>query len=127
MTEFKIGSNNVYGTIPTELGLLTAATLFSLKAMSLNGSIPSELGYFGEVLGSCLYLNNNFLTSTIPSQLGRLTALTDKMYLNLNSLSNSLPTELGQLTGLVASGSFIVTSNFLTSTIPSQVPSALDT
>lgn len=38
------GENNLRGTIPTELGLLTALTELDLRFNPIFGSIPSEIG-----------------------------------------------------------------------------------
>lgn len=69
----RVEANSFVGTIPTELGLLTALSL--------------------------LYLNTNKLVGTIPTVLGHMTAL-ESMYLTHNSLSGSIPTEFGRMTAL---------------------------
>ena len=45
------------------------------------------------------YIDANLLTGTVPSELGRLTALTE-LGLSFNMLTDVIPSELGRLTGL---------------------------
>ncbi len=88
---------NLNGSIPTELGNLTALTSLSLSLNDLTGSIPSELGNLTALTN--LNLSINYLTGSIPSELGNLTALTN-LSLSLNDLTGSIPSELGNLTAL---------------------------
>ncbi|KAK3281086.1 hypothetical protein CYMTET_11104, partial [Cymbomonas tetramitiformis] len=69
----------------------------SLSRHSLTGTLPSQLGQLTAV--TYLYLHYNSLTGTIPSQLGQLTAMTT-LYLYYNSLTGTIPSQLGQLTAL---------------------------
>ena len=64
-----------------------------------------------------LYLHNNQLTGSIPSEIGNLTNLT---YLNLgnNQLTGSIPSEIGNLTNLT---SLIFSGNQLTVGIPESI------
>ena len=87
-----LDNNNLDGTLPTEMFLLSNLTL--------------------------LNLSNNSLSNTIPSSLQNLTSLT---YINLayNALNGSIPaTLLTQLTALEQLG---LDSNLLTGTIPSGI------
>ena len=61
-------SNNLSGSIPTELGLLTELSKLDLKHNTLTGSIPTELGLLTEL--SVMYLYKNNLNGTIPTELG---------------------------------------------------------
>ena len=45
-------------------------------------------------------LYSNRLSSSLPTEVGRMTALTAEFEAHANSLSASLPSELGALTGL---------------------------
>jgi len=74
ITRLHIGSMCA-GTIPTQLGQLTALTWLSFYRSSL-------------------------LTGTIPMQLGQLTALTSLSFTSAASLTGTIPTYLGQLTAL---------------------------
>ena len=85
------------GTIPPELGLLTALTLLDLDVSRLSGTIPSELG--GLTRLTKLSLVSNRLVGTIPSQLGQLTLLIT-LSLWANQLTGAIPNALAQLTRL---------------------------
>lgn len=85
------------GTIPSEIGLLTALTKLVIEASQptkLTGTIPSEIGLLTDV--GHLSFFDQALTGTIPSEFGLLTALT-QLYLDANSLTGSIPSELGDL------------------------------
>ena len=58
---------------------------------SLSGELPSQLGRLTAL--TYLFLNYNSLEGTLPSQLGRLTALTH-LHLRGNSLEGGLPSAL---------------------------------
>ena len=60
MVELELGSNNLQGTIPTEVGLFTALT-------SGGGGIASDLFY------------DNGLTGSIPSEIGLWTNMHENL------------------------------------------------
>lgn len=66
-------SLNCVGTLPTELGLLTAMTELKIYQNSVYGTLPSELGQLTMI--SKFIFSDNALTGTIPSELGRLTLI----------------------------------------------------
>jgi hypothetical protein len=72
------------GTLPTQLGMLTALTTLTLEALynyqsgrydnvNLTGTLPSELGALTNLVR--LELDGNSLTGTIPSEWARMTRL----------------------------------------------------
>ena len=103
------------GTIPTELGDLTALTELWLYNNKFTGIVPSELGKMKDL--TRLYLYGNHFSGSIPTELGQLVGLTN-LELNYNSLSGSLPTELGKLTSLTK---LFVFDNQLTGSIPTEL------
>ena len=90
-------SENLQGTIPDELGFLTALTELRLHVDQLTGTIPTHLGQLTALTD--LHLGSNQLTGTIPSQLGELSALT-YLALSINQLTGTIPLVLTQLTNL---------------------------
>ena len=109
--------NNLQGTIPDELGLLTALTYLdlSLNRRLASTMIPSQLGELTAL--TFLDLSFNRLASMIPSQLGQLTALTE-LWLYGNQLTGTLPSQLGHLTALKV---LWLDYDQLTGTLPSQL------
>eukprot|EP00533_Pseudo-nitzschia_delicatissima_P004719 CAMPEP_0116095296 /NCGR_PEP_ID=MMETSP0327-20121206/9587_1 /TAXON_ID=44447 /ORGANISM="Pseudo-nitzschia delicatissima, Strain B596" /LENGTH=77 /DNA_ID=CAMNT_0003586953 /DNA_START=339 /DNA_END=572 /DNA_ORIENTATION=- len=62
--------NQLTGTIPTEIGLLTSLTGLYLVYNDLTGNIPSEIGLLKNLKYLKTYRNN--LNDTIPSEVQEL-------------------------------------------------------
>ncbi|MEN8218949.1 MAG: hypothetical protein ABFS56_21775 [Pseudomonadota bacterium] len=73
VSELDLYSNQLSGSIPSQLGNLTQLTMLDLSDNELSGSIPTELGSLTNLMA--LELSDNQLTGSIPSQLGNLTSL----------------------------------------------------
>ena len=112
LTSLDISYNQLSGAIPTQIGSLTALTALDLSANQLSGAIPSQLGSLAAL--TQLYLGSNQLSGAIPTQLGSLSSLTD-LYLGGNRLTGSVPTELGTIATL---GTFSICNNQLTGDLP---------
>ncbi|KAK3261455.1 hypothetical protein CYMTET_29639 [Cymbomonas tetramitiformis] len=97
-TQLSIVGSSLTGTLPTELGTLTALTTLSFDENSLSGTLPAELGSLTGLTSISVY-QNSFIGS-LPAQLGDLTAL-KTMTLSSNCMTGMLPTELGSLTSLL--------------------------
>ncbi|ORY44155.1 hypothetical protein BCR33DRAFT_738308 [Rhizoclosmatium globosum] len=114
-----IGGQNP-GSIPTQIGLLTALTLLDIRNTNFTGTIPTEIGNLGQLKSLRIssnalssvegypreatakfgeFLGYNALSGPIPREIGNLTKLN---YLSLgnNVLSGPIPSEIGYLTGL---------------------------
>jgi hypothetical protein len=135
----KLSENNLTGTVPHELSLLTALeTIYidgnrvigripkSILALSqlvriecgenqLSGTLPTELGGLPSL--KSLVLRKNRLNGTIPSELGMLSLLT-LFRIDGNELEGSLPTTLGLMGKLET---FYADFNSLTGSIPTEV------
>ena len=90
-------SNNLKGSIPSELGDLGSLRRLMLGSNPLGGRIPPELGRLGNL--EELHLIDNKLTGPIPPELGDLGSL-EYLGLSYNDLSGSIPPELGNLSSL---------------------------
>ena len=115
ITRIDVSDNNLHGTIPSELGLMSMLTRLDLEGNSISGTIPSELGMISLMIR--LDLDFNAITGTIPSELGMLKSLA---FLDLgpNSIRGTLPSNLGKLSSLT----FLdVGPNSITGSIPSEV------
>lgn len=89
--------NNLTGSLPAEIGDLSALKVLSLSANALTGPLPGEVGQLSSLLD--LDLNDNNLTSPLPSELFGLSGL-KHLLLGGNSLSGPIPAALGQLSAL---------------------------
>ena len=97
VTQLYLVRKGLSGTIPADLGSLSALTGLYLHRNELTGSIPSHLGELSSLVH--LTLHRNRLWGEMPAALGDLTALT---FLSLygNNLAGELPAELGSLSNL---------------------------
>jgi len=89
--------------------------ILNLNINYLTGSIPAEIGNLTKL--EQLYLDINQLTGSIPVEIGNLTQL---QYLNLarNQLTGSIPVEIGNLTQLKV---LHLVRNQLTGSIPAEI------
>ncbi len=115
VSELKLYYNQLSGTIPPELSLLSHLTVLSLSRNELSGTIPPELSLLSHL--TVLYLSRNELTGTIPPELSLLSNLTG-LYLSRNELTGTIPAELAQLSNLTV---LYLYSNQLSGTIPPEL------
>ena len=90
---------SLFGTISTVIGLLSQLELLYLNDNDyLTGTIPSEIGQLSSL--SYLSLDNSNLDGSIPTQLGALQSLIFLDITSVPSISGTIPTELGALLSL---------------------------
>jgi tRNA A-37 threonylcarbamoyl transferase component Bud32 len=109
-----LDNNSLTGPIPLSLSHLTDLTNLYLGSNQINGSIPPEIGNLKNL--SYLNLSNNNLTGSIPLTLSHLTELT-YLYLDSNQINGSIPVEIANCSSL---DNLSLSHNYLTSSIPSQ-------
>jgi hypothetical protein len=89
--QLKMSNLGLTGSIPPEIGALTALTKVDMSSNSIQGSIPEE--FFGLETLQELYLNTNQLTGTISGSLRNMDTL-KSLYLGQNLLTGGLPSDL---------------------------------
>ena len=97
VTRLYLARRGLTGTMPADLGSLSALTGLYLHRNELTGPIPPQLGELSSLVH--LTLHRNRLSGAVPAALGDLTALT---FLSLygNNLVGAIPAELGSLSSL---------------------------
>ncbi|XP_039684429.1 receptor kinase-like protein Xa21 [Medicago truncatula] len=111
----KFGYNNLNGNLPNDFfNQLPQLENFILKNNQFEGSIPQSIGN----CTSLIYINlaSNFLTGTIPEEIGYLDKL-ELLILYNNRLSGSIPSKIFNMSSLTSLG---VDQNSLSGTIPSN-------
>ncbi len=120
VTTLNLSSNNLNGTIPTEIGNLTSLVTLDLRSNSLSGGIPTEIGSLS--LLQKLDLRNNSLSGSIPTSIDGMSSLRS-LYLVGNNLDGNIPTQLGGLSNL---RTLSLRRNRLVGSIPSEIGSLLN-
>ncbi|KAD5961713.1 hypothetical protein E3N88_13186 [Mikania micrantha] len=83
-----LSKNNLFGSLPTEVGDLKMLTALDLSYNNLSGFIPTSLGDCGSLLR--LFLKGNVFQGTIPSSLSSLKGLLE-LDISNNNLSGQIP------------------------------------
>ena len=139
LTSLSLPSENLAGTVPREIGILTSLTSLDVSGNPLTGSLPVEIGLLTklEVLDVSSTQDSNAevtnrplrrrgledalpqstLSGPIPSEVGLLTSLLT-LDLSGNVLSGSIPSEVGQLEGI---RNLFMNGNLLGEAIPLQL------
>jgi len=119
LSEVVLSSNNLTGSLPSELGDLSDLYWLALSHNQLTGNVPREIGGLSNL--RWLDLSYNQLTDALPSEMGMLTEL-EHLWLHENQFTGQIPSEFGHLINLVALG---LKQNQLTGEIPSDLGNLL--
>ncbi len=87
-------SNNLVGTVPLELGNLSALRTLNLSFNEFTGPIPTEIGFLSQLAD--LNLAANALSGLIPNEFCDLSAL-ENANLRSNRLSGEIPSRITEL------------------------------
>jgi hypothetical protein len=87
VTEVEFEKNNLAGTIPTEIALLSDLAILGMEQGNLTSTIPTEIGLMTNLI--FLDLDYNVLTGSLTSELLSLSSLT-QLDLNNNQLTGSI-------------------------------------
>ena len=120
LVSLSMDSNDLNGTLPPELGMLTTLDYLAMflninTGFDVTGAIPSEVGCLTRL--THLKMQDLGVSGAIPTELGRLSKL-DMLLLEGNRLEGPMPTELSQLRNLTFLG---LSGNHLHGTLPSQL------
>ncbi|XP_074345835.1 LRR receptor-like serine/threonine-protein kinase EFR [Apium graveolens] len=115
MEEMYLYDNQIYGSIPREIGKLVNMIILDLHKNLLTGSIPESVGTLSKL--SLLNLSENNISGAIPTSICNVTQL---FYLNLmnNTLQGSIPAQLFNSATLEQ---FSIAYNRLTGVIPDEI------
>lgn len=117
--EVNLSQNNLFGTIPPEIGNCTNLKGLYLYNNQLTGSIPPEIGNLTNLY--FLSLQENQLTGYIPHEIGDMKQLRIFSF-HSNQLSGPIPKEIGDLTELTH---LFLHTNRLTGPVPEQIVNAV--
>ena len=107
--------NRLVGTIPPEVGNLSALKQLNLGQNELNGPFPLQLLQLGDL--EVLILRRNRLSGPVPAELATITGLRI-LNLGLNQYTGQIPAELGSLVNLEKLNLML---NALTGPIPPEL------
>ena len=91
VTQLKLNSLGLAGTIPSSLGNLENALIINFKENNLFGTLPSQLGYITSLV--LLALESNQLEGSIPESIGNLKRL-KYLFISRNKFTANIPTSL---------------------------------
>lgn len=83
-----LDGNDIFGTIPTQIGLMTGLASVSIANSTLTGTIPTEMGNLHQL--ERLWLFDNQLTGSIPFTLNNLPKL-EVVEFHDNQLKGTMP------------------------------------
>ncbi|KAI5016040.1 hypothetical protein ZWY2020_005772 [Hordeum vulgare] len=90
-----LSSNQLSGSIPTQIEKLSNLEYLYISGNILSGSIPKELGACMKL--QSLKINNNNFSGSLPGAIGNLEGLQITLDVSNNSLSGVLPQQIGKL------------------------------
>jgi len=114
VTQLRLDNNNLVGTLPGNLDILSELSRLQLNANQISGNIPSNIGNLAELKYLLLYTNS--FEGSIPESLGNLSKLLD-LILYENNLTGEIPPGLANLQNL---RDINISRNQLTGSIPTD-------
>jgi len=114
ITQMKLNNNELRGTIPPEIGMLTSLEFIFLSNNDITGTIPTTFHYLSSL--RILRLEGNYISSPIPSSFFD-TPMLETIYLRTNMITGTIPTSFGKLQHL---RQLDMQFSFLTGSIPSE-------
>ena len=90
-------SRSLWGSLPSHLGQLTKLRQMTLWGNQISSTLPTEIGTMSNM--RLMMIGGNPISGTIPSELGNLSALMGLILENNPGLGGTLPIELGRVNG----------------------------
>ncbi|KAL3926750.1 MAG: hypothetical protein SGBAC_013348 [Bacillariaceae sp.] len=112
LTRLVVTNNAIYGSLPTEFGLLTQLERLRTHNNKMVGALPTELGNMNQLLS--LRLGRNQHSGTLPVELANLNQL-ETLHLPRNQFVGQLPEDFAAIDALVTIN---LKENNLTGEIP---------
>ncbi|KAG2729503.1 hypothetical protein I3760_01G253200 [Carya illinoinensis] len=112
LESLSIQENQIFGSIPPDIGNLSSLIFLDMTSNLLNGTIAKEIDQLSSL--EQLGLSQNMFTGVIPSALGRVAHL-GLLDLSHNKFSGEIPTSLGDL---ILLSYLFLNNNLLSGTIP---------
>ncbi|CAB9524688.1 Leucine Rich Repeat [Seminavis robusta] len=101
LISLEVGSNqDLFGDIPSEIGLLTNLQQFYANRNQHSGQIPTEVGQLSHL--QAIELGYNPFTGSLPSEMGNMQALSFLSVRQCDQMTGIMPTELYRLTNMVS-------------------------
>jgi Leucine-rich repeat (LRR) protein len=110
-------NRNQLASLPSEIALCDELRFLSLEDNEFSGTLPTELGQLQQLIS--LSVARNSFVGPIPSELGGLRGLREKLDLSENKFSGRIPSELGQLNGKLRI--LFLRDNLLTGPVPAEL------
>ncbi len=110
-----LDNNNLSGTLPAEIGDLTALKVLLLSKNQISGSLPEEIGNLKNLTD--FEIAQNKINGPLPGSLWTLTNLTD-LRIYMNPIGGLIPPAIGNLTNLTY---LAMTYNDFTGSIPEEI------
>jgi len=105
-------NNDMQGTLPTEIGLLSELKELALSSNNISGSLPPQLSKLSSL--RFMLLGNNQLTGTLPAWFGELSDVRS-LSISSNSLHGSIPNDMASMSRLTLLG---LSDNDFSGTLP---------
>jgi Leucine-rich repeat (LRR) protein len=114
-SDFAQKSNNYFGTIPPDIGLLTSLLLFDFKSNRLIGTLPDSIGKCSIL--QVFDISDCLVAGTFPSSIG---ALTDMAYFDVadNEIFGTIPSKMQDWFNLTY---FVTQNNGLIGSLPNFI------
>ncbi|KAB2611576.1 leucine-rich repeat receptor-like serine/threonine-protein kinase [Pyrus ussuriensis x Pyrus communis] len=111
-TNLLLQENQIFGSIPPNIGNLSKLVVLNLTSNLLNGTISANISQLSHL--EQLFLSHNLFTGAIPAALGQMTHL-GLLDLSHNSFSGDIPSSIGNLVSL---NYLFLNNNLLSGSIP---------